>query len=263
MPSLLQSKTMRLQPSLAQDIRHGALIGAAFLTLLMPPVSHVQSQVAQAGPYAAHIVARPPPTPTPDFGDTEATAHARELVQWIARTGDNEGKPFVLVDKPAARLHVFNADASLQDSTPVLLGSAPGDDSVPGIGGRPVEHVKPHERTTPAGRFVGHLGHNLTGEDVVWVDYAAAVSMHRVRPTLQPKERRAERLASPTIEDNRISYGCINVPAAFYEARLQPVFSAMDAVVYVLPEHKSLGEVFGLTPRPAEQAAAKRSTGAV
>lgn len=239
---------MRIPPSLAQDIRNGALIGAALLILLMPPVSLVPRQVAQASTAAAMPL-------TPDFGGIETSADTRELVQWIARTGDNVGKPFVLVDKAAARLHVFNADASLLDSTPVLLGSAPGDESVPGIGDRPVEQVKPHERTTPAGRFVGHLGHNLTGEDVVWVDYGAAVSMHRVRPTLQPKERRAERLASATIEDNRISYGCINVPAAFYEARLQPIFSAMEAVVYVLPEHKTLSEVFELT--------AKRSTGAV
>lgn len=239
---------MRIPPSLAQDIRHGALIGAACLCLLVPPVSQVQGQVA-----AQPLVSAP--TPTPDFGGIEATANARELVQWIARSGDNAGMPFVLVDKPAARLHVFNADASLRDSTPVLLGSAPGDDSVAGIGDRPVEQVKPHERTTPAGRFVGHLGRNLTGEDVVWVDYGAAVSMHRVRPTLQPRERRAERLASATIEDNRISYGCINVPVAFYEAHLQPIFSTMSAVVYVLPENKNLSEVFGL--------AAPRSTGAV
>ncbi len=257
---------MRLPPSLAQDIRHGALIGAAVLTMLVPPDRWVQEPGAPSAGAAVALVPMPTPAPQPDFGGVDATANARELVEWIARTGDNAGMPFVLVDKPAARLHVFNANASLRDSTPVLLGFAPGDDTVPGIGQRPVEQVKPHERTTPAGRFVGHLGHNLTGEDVVWVDYDAAVSMHRVRPTLQPKERRAERLASPTIEDNRISYGCINVPAAFYEAQLQPVFSQMSAVVYVLPEHKTLGEVFGLAPapksaQPAAQAAVRRPAG--
>lgn len=255
---------MRISPSLAHDIRNGALIGAALLTLLMPPVSRVQEPVAQTGTAIAKPLA-PLPTPTPDFGGIDITPNTRELVQWIARTGDNAGMPFVLVDKPAARLLVFNANASLQESTPVLLGFAPGDDSVPGIGNRPVEHVRPHERTTPAGRFVGHLGHNLTGEDVVWVDYDAAVSMHRVRPTLQPRERRAERLASATIDDNRISYGCINVPAAFYDARIKPVFSSMSAVVYVLPEQKSLSEVFGLpsTPPTHEEAKVRRSAGSV
>ena len=257
---------MRIPSCLAQDIRNGALIGAAVLTLLMPPARLVQGP---DGPQAGAAIAVPlasQSAPEPDFGGVDATANALELVRWIAHTGDNAGMPFVLVDKPAARLHVFNANASLRDITPVLLGFAPGDDTVPGIGSRPVEQVKPHERTTPAGRFVGHLGHNLTGEDVVWVDYDAAVSMHRVRPTLQPKERRAERLASATIDDNRISYGCINVPAAFYEAQLKPVFSTMSAVVYVLPEHKSLSEVFGLTTAPApppQEARLRRSAGSV
>lgn len=234
---------MRISPSTAQDIRHGVLIGAAVLTLLMPPGS-LAPPSADRG--LASAVAAQRPTPVPDFGAVDASASARELVHWIARTGDNAGMPFFLVDKQAARLHVFDAGARLQHTTPVLLGSAPGDDSVPGIGERPVAQVLAHERTTPAGRFVGRFGHTLTGEDVVWVDYEAAVSMHRVRPHLQPAERRAERLASATTADNRISYGCINVPAAFYEAHIQPVFSRMSAVVYVLPERKSLRQVFGV-----------------
>jgi hypothetical protein len=250
-----------------QDIRNGLLIGAAALTVLMPPASLLQhdSGAHQLGSAVAQTLAAVP-APLPDFGALEPTTDARELVQWIARTRDNQGMPFVLVDKQAARLLVFDANARLEDSTPVLLGSAPGDDSVPGIGDRPVEQVRPHERTTPAGRFVGRFGHTLTGEDVVWVDYDAAVSMHRVRPTLNPKERRAQRLDSETIADNRISYGCINVPAAFYDAHLRPVFSTMQAIVYVLPEQKTLSEVFvGLTPRAptgAEATTVKRSAGA-
>ena len=39
---------------------------------------------------------------------------------------------------------------------------------------------------------------------MVWVDYDAAVSMHRVRTT-NAAERRLARLASPGIDDNRIS----------------------------------------------------------
>ena len=228
---------------MGQDIRHGVLIGAALLTLFLPPVQFAKG-AGNAHRTEATLAQRV--APLPDFGAFEPSPDTRQLVHWIARQGDNAGMPFVLVDKQAARLHVFDAHARLQDSTPVLLGSAPGDDSVPGIGDRPVAEVRPEERTTPAGRFVGQSGRTLTGEDVVWVDYAAAVSMHRVRPTLQPQERRTERLATETIEDNRVSYGCINVPAAFYNQHIQPVFSSMPAVVYVLPEHKSLQQVFGL-----------------
>jgi hypothetical protein len=125
-----------------------------------------------------------------------------------------------------------------------LLGAALGDESVPGIGLRPMDSIRMRERTTPAGRFVGERGRNAAGEDIVWVDYDAAVSLHRVRLT-RKNERRAERLASPSAADNRISYGCINVPAAFYDRHLQPLFARHRASIYVLPDKKSAQEVFG------------------
>ncbi|WP_201451450.1 hypothetical protein [Hydrogenophaga sp. BPS33] len=250
-----------------RDIRNGLLIGAVATAILIPAVRWTQGSTAAVE--TAHASALPVAkrtAPVPDFGTIEPTPDARALVRWIAQTNDNLDMPFVLVDKRAARVHVFNAAARLEDSTPVLLGSAPGDDSVPGVGEKPVHEVQPHERTTPAGRFVAHLGHNLTGEDVVWVDYGAAVSMHRVRPHLVPQERRAQRLASETVEDNRISYGCINVPATFFEHRLLPVFSSMQAVVYVLPEEKSLQQVFGASlaqEPPREPLRVTRSAGFV
>ena len=172
------------------------------------------------------------------------SVQARQLADWVAATGDNAGAPFIVVDKKRANVFVFDADARLRAHSAVLLGSALGDDSVPGIGSRPMAQILPAERTTPAGRFVAERGRNTQGEDVVWVDYDAAVSMHRVR-TGNPLERRAERLASATIDDNRISYGCINVPVAFYERFIQPIFALSKAMVYVLPDTKSVAEVFG------------------
>jgi len=78
---------------------------------------------------------------------------------------------------------------------------------------------------------------------VVWIDYDAAVSMHRVRATVA-SERRLARLASPSAADNRISYGCINVPASFYDSVVWPAFSVAPGIAYVLPDRKSLREVF-------------------
>lgn len=181
-----------------------------------------------------------------DFGAATPTADARWVADWIADTRDNGTGAFILVDKRAAQLHVFDAEARWVASSAVLLGAASGDDSVPGIGSRPMALIQPGERTTPAGRFVGERGRNAAGEDVVWVDYDAAVSMHRVRLT-DPSERRADRLASPTAADNRISYGCINVPAAFYDQHVQAVFSGPRAIIYVMPDVRSVREVFGRT----------------
>ena len=91
---------------------------------------------------------------------------------------------------------------------------------------------------------MGEPGRNTNGEDVVWVDYDAALSMHRVR-IVDPKERRLERLASATTDDKRISFGCINVPIAFFENVLSPEFRARYGVVYVLPETRLLQGMLG------------------
>ena len=179
-----------------------------------------------------------------DFGSISPSKEARRLANWVAHTHDNGNADFMIVDKRHAKVYVFDASAKLRGASPVLLGAAKGDDSVPGIGSRPLSQVRPEERTTPAGRFVAERGRNLKGEDIVWVDYDAAVSMHRVRAS-NPTERRLERLATPTIADNRISYGCINVPVSFYETHVKPTAEKQRVIVYVLPEVKSMQQVFG------------------
>jgi hypothetical protein len=62
------------------------------------------------------------------------------------------------------------------------------------------------------------------------------------------KEQRLKRLKSPTAADNRITYGCINVPAAFYAQAVRPLFKETGGVVYILPDTKPLKEVFNSLP---------------
>jgi hypothetical protein len=183
------------------------------------------------------------------------------LARWALDAGNASQRPVLIVDKRRARLWVFEPGGRLRGTAPVLLGLARGDDTVPGIGERPLEQVRPSERTTPAGRFQGELGRNLRGEDVIWVDYDAAVSMHRVLTT-NPAERRLQRLASPGVADNRISYGCINVPAAFFDEVLLPVSKAGAApVVYVMPDVRPLREVFPDLPAVTPTLAQASGTG--
>jgi hypothetical protein len=179
-----------------------------------------------------------------DFGAEPASDAARLVANRVVITHDNGGLGFIVIDKKNARLHVFDAQAVLRGSSPVLLGSALGDDSVEGIGTRPINQVRPQERTTPAGRFMAERGHNTNGEDIVWVDYDAAVSMHRVR-THDDSEQRLQRMATSAVDDNRISYGCINIPAVFYDAHVKSLFATRQAMVYVLPDVKDLRQVFG------------------
>ena len=202
--------------------------------------------VALLGSLAAMAPVRAAPPGIAERPAAQATAPSadvRALHAAIVRTRDHQGLPFALIDKRAATLHVYDANGHLLDSSAVLLGQALGDDSVPGIGDRPLRDIRPHERTTPAGRFVSEPGVNLQGEDIVWIDYEAAVSLHRLRP-VHAAQRRVQRLASASAEDKRITYGCVNVPHAFYERYLAPVFGRQRALVYVLPEQRPLAQVF-------------------
>lgn len=178
-----------------------------------------------------------------DFGAEAASGPARQVADWVVASGDNQGLAFVIVDKLQAKVFVFDHDGRLRGAAPALLGLARGDHSVPGIGERKLSAIRPQERTTPAGRFVAALGRDLGEKDVVWVDYGAAISLHRVVPGTA-KERRSQRLASPSVRDNRISYGCINVPAAFFDAAVRPAFLGANGIVYVLPEVGSIASAF-------------------
>ena len=190
----------------------------------------------------------PAPRATPTramFYRQKPSRDARQVADWAVVTRDNQGLPFFIVDKKFARLYVFDPSGRLRGSSTILLGLARGDDSVPGVGERQLKQIKPWERTTPAGRFVGELGRNAHGKDVVWVDYDNGVSMHRVI-TNNPKEHRLARMASTKVADKRISYGCINVPARFFDSSVKPALFARKAVIYVLPEKKALTQVFRL-----------------
>jgi hypothetical protein len=178
-----------------------------------------------------------------NFERERKSEQARQTADWVMDSGDNRGMPFAIVDKTDARVFVFDSHGRLRGAAPVLLGLAPGDYAVPGIGDRKMSDIRPEERTTAAGRFVASLGYNANGKDVLWVDYKNAVSLHRV-VTNHPEERRLQRLATPTPRDKRISYGCINVPAKFFDNVVKPVFTRTYGIVYVLPDTLAIGEIF-------------------
>jgi hypothetical protein len=191
----------------------------------------------EARPFPPHSIKRA------RFEREHASHAARQHADWVVASGDNRSMPFAIVDKVYAKVFVFDAEGRLRGAAAALLGLARGDDTLPGIGNRPMASIRPEERTTPAGRFVAALDRNVRGKEILWVNYDDAISMHPVITT-KPEERRAQRLATPTPLDNRISYGCINVPAKFFENVVRPAFTGTDGIVYVLPETKSAREVF-------------------
>lgn len=163
------------------------------------------------------------------------------LAGWVVASKDNQGYPFVIMDKTAAQILVFGGDGRLRGAAPGLFGSAVGDHTAPGIAGLALREIPGRDRTTPAGRYVGGYGPSIDAGRVLWVDYDSAVSMH---PTATvPGERRAERLASASPDDNRVTHGCINVAPGFYEQIVRPTLEK-GGVFYILPEKDSMAETF-------------------
>lgn len=175
------------------------------------------------------------PLPTSD-------ATVQSFAADVVRAGDAAGMAFAVLDKPTATVTVFDAKGQFVARTPVLVGQAVGDVAPPDIGTRPLSKVKLSEKVTSAGRYVTEGGRNHQGEDIVWLDYNQALSMHRVRNV--KGENRPHRLTTATLSDKRISFGCVNMPPSFYERYIDPLFGKQKGVVYVLPETQPVASLF-------------------
>ena len=206
------------------------------VTLMASLMGLAATSQGVAQPVLAESVAR--------FGTETVSNDARDTANWVAASRDNQSLPFIVIDKVNAVVFAFDAAGGLRGTAPALLGMARGDASVPGIGQRKLATITPAERTTPAGRFKASLGRDFE-QDILWIDYDAALSMHRVIVGRRI-DNRAGRLASPTPSDNRISYGCVNVPAKFYDDVVKPLFTGTVGIVYILPETRPLRSVFAV-----------------
>ena len=203
------------------------------------------STAANADPEAANAAAPVAVQQPPDVLEA-ASAEVKRVARWVVFSGDNRGLPFLLVDKVNAQALVFSPAGRLEGSAPVLLGMARGDRLL-APNSATMAVMKPEQRITPAGRFESRLAKDYEGAELLVLDYEAAISLHPVL-TKKPEERRLERLQTATAEDNRISFGCINVPAEFYAKVVSPTFARTRGIVYVLPESESASEIFGLDP---------------
>ncbi|WP_337245394.1 hypothetical protein [Luteimonas sp. gir] len=213
----------------ARRVFHGALL----LALASASVGVAMAEDAVTPPVAS--VDQLPP-------GQEVSDTVIELAGWVIAANDNHGYPFAVMDKAAAQILVFGGDGRLRGAAPGLFGSAVGDHAAPGIAGLALREIPGRDRTTPAGRFVGGYGPSIDAGRVLWVDYDSAVSLH---PTASgtPAERRAERLASPSPDDNRVTHGCINVASDFYEQVVRSTFEK-GGVFYILPDKDSIAETF-------------------
>ena len=194
---------------------------------------------------AAKDVKPQAPGPLADFGQVNASADVKHVANWVSYTHNAGKKAFVIVDKKTAQVYVFDPKGKLVSgsTSPVLLGLAPGD-AVHPVGNRPISKLKEFEKNTPAGKFLAQPGRNNHGANIVWIDYRNSLSMHSMH-SVSAAERRADRMATPEADDNKISNGCINVPPKFYSSVVWPTVRKYGAYVYVLPETRTPQQQFG------------------
>jgi hypothetical protein len=213
-------------------------VAAAVLLIVTASLSAAGAAVPPAAPTAAMRA---------DFGPQQPSREIRKLADWALRTGDHNALPFTLVDKVNAQLYAFDASGRLLGVTPVLIGMGIGDSFARGVRQMDMYQTKPWQRVTPAGRFEAEVFEKGHGTSTIWVDYDSGIALHKML-TRSSAERRAERMASARPADHRITYGCINVPATFYDTVLYPNFKPRNGIVYVLPENNALETMFDMRP---------------
>lgn len=171
------------------------------------------------------------------------SADVQHIAAWAVHSGDHKGLPFIVIDKPNARVVAFDKQGKLLESTPVLLGIGLGDTMPPGVAEMDMYQTAPAQRVTPAGRYFADEGKNLEGQTVLWIDYDAGIALHKI-PAKRTPQRRHERMVSPDPAQHRITYGCVNVWPGFYDRVVALHFRSKGGIVYVLPDSTPLKSVF-------------------
>jgi hypothetical protein len=234
----------------------GFLRGLAVFVLAVPAAAQTPDTLSVADPLAP-LPAESALTESDPGLDSEPSPGVQQVTTWVLESGDAGGLPFIVVDKSRAEVFLFDASGQFMGRTAALIGITEGDNSVPGVGDRELAKIPLEERTTPAGRFVAKLGPAYGKKVVLWIDYTTALSLHPV-VTGSRDEKRLERLKSPSPDDNRITFGCINVPRDFFKNAVLPLFKTSFGIVYILPETKTLTEAFNMPPQNASSVRANR-----
>jgi hypothetical protein len=165
---------------------------------------------------------------------------ANTVNAWIQSSKDNKGKAYLIADKQSGEIHIVSPNGTIEATAPALYGRTIGDSKV--FGETPAGIFTVQQTSAPAS-YGGDIQQFATAAD------GSIYAVHRV--LTNNKQNRIERLATPTAADNRISLGCINIPADLYNKYLSGKF---EGKLYVLPDQRSLGEVFqGIQEQKAQQ----------
>jgi hypothetical protein len=224
---------------LITKLKHGALsVMVAFNFNPNIPVSTVNIQGAE---FSASAYAR-----TVDVGDAPVPNSVLGVANHALNRGN--GLPFTVIDKPNAKLYAFLKDGRMVGSSSVLIGATKRDALTPSWGTQTLDEMKETDKVTPAGVFTGRFSLSSEYGSTISLEETESpstfVAIHRTYLGT-PSENRLARYATPTPEDNRVSYGCINVPSSFYDNVLTLNFKGKSQI-YVMPDNSDARAFFNI-----------------
>lgn len=151
----------------------------------------------------------------------------------------NIDSSFVIVDKPRAEMYVINKDKKLIGKFPILLGKTKGEQ--PNISDTNTE-TPGANTTTPAGIY--KIGRDSISTDGIKTYKGKIFSIYNsnnlaIHITYPPeKEKRDKALNTLDIEDNRISWGCINIDEENFDKYLKNNISE-NATLFITPDNEN------------------------
>jgi hypothetical protein len=162
------------------------------------------------------------------------SAEAQKVYEAMAPAAKESGKGFIIGDKPNGKVHAFKADGSLIVSANALTGKDTGD-----VLGK--SSLEGGPKITPAGKFTLEVsesaGYGTTFNLVESYDGTGYVAIHAVYLG-DPKEKRAERLATGKAEESRVTYGCWNLTNSVIKDKLAPNVADLNGgMMFVIPDN--------------------------
>jgi hypothetical protein len=214
-------------------------VATAFNFNVAQPVPDVQ---AASLPEIRYEVSQTVKLDSVDLQGLAARQDVVDVANWRLRAGIE--KPFMVVDKVGGLTYAFDANGVLLAKTPALYGKSGLDTMTSESENRQVSEMVDSDKITPAGVFAAEGVDSLAyGKAVRFKQQASGDLLIHTVYLGNPSENRLGRLASATSADNRISYGCVNVPMDFAKDVLAKHFSGSSEVL-VLPEQASMAETF-------------------
>ena len=173
--------------------------------------------------------------PVPEEAKAKMSPLAQDVYGAMAPVAMKSGKWFMVADKPNGMLHIFKEDGSHFISDATLYGKDKGDVM------EAKSSLEGGAKITPAGKFtMKESPADYAGKTSLILveskDYSGYIAVHAADVST-PSERRLARLETPTAEDNRISYGCINTKHQTFINEIKPNIASLDGgLIFVLPD---------------------------